>query len=151
MDTQKYARKPFVVDAVEVTAENLEEVAKWCGGEVRTKKQTGEFTELEYDVQYIKVKVKRALNQRQTEAYIGDRVLKAGTGFKVYTAQAFFNSFEKVLGEDEGLEELGSHVTLVVDNAHSMSIEHTVDNLDKYEIAEQTGSGTPKFVEPNND
>lgn len=105
LSPQKFVRKPFVVEAVEVTAENLEEVAAWCDGEIRTTKQVGEHTKTSYTVKYIKVKVKRALNDRQTKAFIGDRVLKAGTGFKVYTEQAFFNSFEKVLEEDDSQDE----------------------------------------------
>lgn len=45
---------------------------------------------------YIRVHVHRALNERQTKAFIGDWVLYAGTGFKVYSAKAFNNSFEPV-------------------------------------------------------
>lgn len=85
LETQKYVRKPFFVDAVQVTAENLADVAEWCGGDVRTAGQA----------QYIKVRVVRPLNERQTKAMIGDWVLYAGTGFKVYTPKAFSGAFEQ--------------------------------------------------------
>jgi len=87
MKTHKFARKPFYVDAVRVSEENIQEVAAWCQGEVLTDAEEG---------QYIKVRVHRPLTDRQTKAFIGDWVLYAGTGFKVYTPKAFDKSFEKV-------------------------------------------------------
>lgn len=87
VDPKKYVRKPFYVEAVQVTAENMEDVAKWCSGELRKQ---GE------DESYIKVWVQRPLDERQTKAFIGDWVLYAGTGFKVYMTKAFEKSFEAV-------------------------------------------------------
>lgn len=86
MKTHKFARKPFYVDAVRVSEANIEEVSKWCGGEIQTDDEGT----------YIKVRVHRPLTDRQTKAYVGDWVLYAGTGFKVYTPKAFDKSFEKV-------------------------------------------------------
>ena len=84
IETTTYVRKPFEVEAVEVTEENIEEVKDWCQGYLDTDKRL-----------FIKVKVARALNERQTKAYSGDWVLYAGTGFKVYTAKAFHRTFER--------------------------------------------------------
>jgi hypothetical protein len=86
----KYVRKPFHIDAVRVTAKNIDEVAKWAGGDVRTSEE---------NKKYVKVRVHRPLNDRQTMAFVGDWVLYAGTGFKVYTHKAFISSFERVSGE----------------------------------------------------
>lgn len=88
---EKFARRPFFVDAIQVTAENLDAVAAWCMGETRTTEQTAEE-------KYVKVRVHRPLTERQTKAFVGDWVLYAGTGFKVYTPKAFEKSFEP-LGE----------------------------------------------------
>jgi hypothetical protein len=87
MIVNKYARKPFYVDAVQVTAENMAEVAQWCGGRVETTVEINSHS-------FIKVKVKRPISARQTKAFIGDWVLKAGAGYKVYTAEAFDKSFD---------------------------------------------------------
>lgn len=83
IETTRYVRKPFEVEAVEVTAENMAEVAAWCHGEILS----------ETNGNFIKVRVARVLNERQTKAYVGDWVLYAGTGFKVYTAKAFKKTF----------------------------------------------------------
>ena len=90
IETKKFVRKPFYIDAVQVTEENLGAVAKWCKGDVTTVKDSkGKVTDL-----YVKVRVHRPLNERQTKAYIGDYVLYAGSGYKVYTSKAFMGSFE---------------------------------------------------------
>lgn len=86
MKTHKFARKAFYVDAVRVSESNIEEVAEWCHGTIKEGA----------DGKFIQVKVHRPLTERQTQAYIGDWVLYAGTGFKVYVPKAFDKSFEKV-------------------------------------------------------
>lgn len=89
LETQRYTRKPFDIDAVRVTADNITEVAQWVDGDIRTD-----------DVgQYIKVRVHRPASERQTKAYIGDWVLYAGTGYKCYTPAAFNKSFDKISDE----------------------------------------------------
>jgi hypothetical protein len=85
LEISKYVRKPFHIDAVQVTAENIADIAAWAEGDVRSDSE---------NAKYVKVRVHRPLNDRQTKAYIGDWVLYAGTGFKVYTPKAFANSFE---------------------------------------------------------
>src|SRR5688500_11276036 len=89
MDTEKYVRKPFEIDAVQVTEENFSQVAEWSGGETVQDAD---------NAQYIKVKVHHPLNTRQTRAYVGDWVLSSRKGFKVYTDTAFKSNF--VQGED---------------------------------------------------
>lgn len=91
----KYVRKPFAVEAVEVTDANIEDVAQWCGGEIRISDGRPGKNGPTGQQKFIKVQVKRPLNDRQTRAYPGDWILSAGTGFKVYTAKAFSGSFEE--------------------------------------------------------
>lgn len=94
METIKFVRRPFYIDAVQVTEENIEEVAKWCGGDVRTNSDARK---------YIKVRVHRPFGDRQTQAFIGDWVLYSVSGYKVYTPRAFANAFEEaVLKDDNG-------------------------------------------------
>lgn len=85
---ETFERLPFTIQAIQVTDQNINQVAKWCKGRVKT--EGGRVKK-----KFIKVDVKRALNERQTMAYVGDWVLKAGTGFKVYTEKAFSESFRK--------------------------------------------------------
>lgn len=86
LKTHKFARKPFYVDAVRVSDANIEEVAEWCAGSI----------EEDEEGRFVRVKVHRPLTERQTKAYVGDWVLRAGSGFKVYVPKAFDKSFEKV-------------------------------------------------------
>lgn len=91
IQTEKYVRKPFYVEAIRVTEENFSEVATWCNGEIREDDKGG---------RYIHVRVHRPLNPRQTQAYIGDWVLYSGNGYKVYVDKSFEKSFTSVW-EDE--------------------------------------------------
>jgi hypothetical protein len=84
----KYNRKTFDVDAIQVTTENMREISEWCAGSVQE----------EQGRPFVKVPVNKPLDERQTKAFAGDWVLKAGSGFKVYTGKAFVKSFELVDG-----------------------------------------------------
>ncbi len=91
IETHTYARKPFHVDAVQVTPENMNDLSAWCEGEIHN---TG-ASNAGQGVNFIKVQVHRPLTERQTRAFVGDWILYAGSGFKVYTTKAFENSFEQ--------------------------------------------------------
>lgn len=102
IETVKYVRKPFEVQAVQVTEENFEEIAEWCNGTivtVRTPKAADGQAK-----RYIKVNVSRPLNERQTQAYVGDWLLEAEKGLKVYADGPFARNFTKA--EDDKPQEL---------------------------------------------
>lgn len=91
--TTKFVRKPFYVEAVQVTNENMDAVALWCGGDVRTS-TPAHPADGTNPVRYIKVNVLRPMNERQTRAHVGDWVLSSGNNFKVYADKAFTGSFD---------------------------------------------------------
>lgn len=95
-----FVRKPFYVQAVEVTAANMAEVAEWCGGEILSEKQGRR------SVLYIKVPVVRPMSEKQTKAFAKDLVLKTNTGFKVYTPTSFEACFDPAGKEAAQSEEL---------------------------------------------
>ena len=83
LETQKFVRKPFDVEAVQVTEENFDAVVEWTAGQVEFKDD---------GTKYIRVRVHQPMNPEQTRAYIGDWVLYS-RGFKVYKDKAFRNNF----------------------------------------------------------
>lgn len=85
ISTDTFARKPFHVEAVQVTPENMADVAEWCEGTIHSGKD---------GARYIKVNVLRPLNARQTKAFVGDWVLAKNNAFKVYTESAFEKTFD---------------------------------------------------------
>lgn len=107
---KKFSRRPFVVEAVQVTEENFEAVAEWCGGSIvrvqepvqTTIPDLGTSTER----RFISVEVSRPLSRRQTEAYVGDWVLYASRGFKVYANRPFMKNFVEGSTFDDQSEEL---------------------------------------------
>lgn len=46
MSGEKYRKKPIVIDAVQVTRENVADVAKWCGGRVIEVEKPGDPTDV---------------------------------------------------------------------------------------------------------
>lgn len=140
IETNKFARKPFYVDAVQVTAENMDDVSAWCQGTVTR-------TDLSPQGDFIKVRVHRPLTERQTKAFVGDWVLYAGTGFKVYTDKAFEKSFEPAT-ETREVEhsrdtETGQYVS---DEEAASDPEGTVTETDDVEVAIPA---TPVTVAPD--
>jgi hypothetical protein len=97
-EVARFVRKPFYVDAIQVTASNIDDVAKWCGGKVKRAKPDPDIVEGRVAVKYVAVNVYRPINDRQKQAFVDDWVLKADKGFKVYTNHAFHNSFELIDG-----------------------------------------------------
>jgi hypothetical protein len=100
--TAKFVRKPFPVEAVQVTERNMEEVAAWCQGDIQFTNPRPAPAGDDGRRRFIKVRVLRPMGEKQTQAFAGDWVLYAGTGYKVYRDAAFHNSFDRVTQHDEG-------------------------------------------------
>lgn len=88
IETFFYIRKPLVVEAVQVTEENLYEVAQWCGGDVKTLQ--GE--------RIIEVSVLHPSTKAQTIARPGMWVLRSDQGYKIFNDRAFTRGFDKATG-----------------------------------------------------
>jgi hypothetical protein len=83
--TAKFEHKPTYVDAVQVTAENFQEMAKWCEGTIEDESGT----------QYIRVRVPNPMRPRQTKAFVNDWILYSELyGYKVYTDSSFRRAFD---------------------------------------------------------
>lgn len=99
LTTEKFIRKPFFVDALRVTEENIEQIAKWCGGTIESEKRGKK------DVSYILVPVSNPLSDRQKKAFVGDWVLYSNGNWKSYTHRAFEASFEPYRQNVEPVQE----------------------------------------------
>lgn len=97
LETQIFQRKPFQVEAVQITEKNFELVADWCGGSIVTVQEPSLKNLLPGEPKrYIQVAVSRPLTKRQTEAYVGDWILYASKGYKVYANRPFLKNFEEL-------------------------------------------------------
>ena len=93
----KYQRKPSYVDAVQVTAENMNELAKWCNGKIRVTRPRDDGRQ---PANYIHVPVEKSRNKRETMAFEGDWTLVPEPGCKVCTERAFEYQFDEVVGPE---------------------------------------------------
>jgi hypothetical protein len=104
MKTEKFQRKPFLVDAIQVTEENMEEVAKWCKGTI-THTDPAIAEQLKKPVQtWIQVETQQPMNDRQKQAFVGDWLLYANRGFKIYAPKAFERTFDPVFKEEREIK-----------------------------------------------
>lgn len=100
MEIEKFVRRSFAVKGVQVTVENINEVAAWAEGAVVSDPLDNPI--------FIKINVKHALNERQTQAHVGDWVLSTKKGYKVYTDRAFKANFR---AHDEVVHAVTQNVT----------------------------------------
>lgn len=94
MMTETYQRKPLTVEAVQVTEENLYDVAKWCGGDIRTDRETKK--------KFINVKVLHPKDPEHSKATPGKWVLKSEAGFTIFSDSAFKSSWIPVVDNETG-------------------------------------------------
>ena len=91
--TQRYKRKPLIVDAVRVTEDNFDELALWCQGDIQHDSTL--------NMRLIRVRVHTPKIPRQTQAFVGDWILYTEKGYKVYSDRAFMQSFSEDTEETE--------------------------------------------------
>lgn len=82
MDFTQFVRIPFVVEAVEITADNIADIAELVG-ELRTK---GDSTFIALD---------RRLVPNVNRAYVGWYLTKLGDNYRCYAPKAFKDQFTK--------------------------------------------------------
>lgn len=119
MELKNYIRKPFTVEAIEITAENIEEVASFVG-EVRVKD----------GVPFIAIN--RRLVPNINRANIGWYFTKLGDNYRCYSAKVFTEQFiehEPGTGYffDEATEDDEPAVQHTA-GAHNVFSESTVDD-----------------------
>jgi hypothetical protein len=92
LKTKTFVPRSFPIEGIEVKADNIEEVAKWCFGDVRSgsKKKEGPVEK------YIKIRVYRLQDKSESRAFVGDTILYFASGFKVFTRAQFEKSYQPV-------------------------------------------------------
>lgn len=84
---EEYARKMFVVEAIEITEENIDYVASFIG----------DVVELPDGSSYIEVD--RKLAPGISRAYVGNYVTKVGNRHRVYNEEMFHNLYTRNTGD----------------------------------------------------
>lgn len=84
---ESWRKIPTTVEAVKVTFDNLDEVARWCRGEVLISDNTP----------YVRVPIPKNSTENQGRAYSGKWVIKLDKNkWRVFTDVAFRRGFEQV-------------------------------------------------------
>lgn len=101
-----YRRKTFTVQAIQVTADNMAGLAKWCGGTMLVywpdiSRQSGDYRAGQNCVEVVIGQVNGRVQKKR--AYPGDWITKLHDteNFKVYQNKTFLEAFEEVRSEIE--------------------------------------------------
>lgn len=91
MQTEKFIRRPFEVNVVQVTPQNCTEIAQWCGGEVTTAnyKLAGFVTKMDA----VKVPGNGPNKDMMITARIGSYVVEHEGKFRVFRKKQFVEMF----------------------------------------------------------
>lgn len=92
MEITQYTRKPFPVDAVQVSLQNIEEVAAWCKGTVEQvpTRMLGTQTLLPC----IKIQGQGENREKQFVASLGCFIVELKGSYRVYKPAQFEASFD---------------------------------------------------------
>jgi hypothetical protein len=94
LQTKKAVRKPFPINYVQVTLENIGEVATWCKGAVEKREQRMLGTTVELPV--IKIKGQGDQRNKTFDATLGCYVVEFKGSFRIYKPAQFDASFDLV-------------------------------------------------------
>lgn len=112
---KRFVRKPFEVEALQVTDRNFSDMVEWCEGEAKLDENHRRF---------IEVPVRKPINKRQTTAYVGDFIVLQRKEFKVFKNSSFRSTFDEV---NELIAE-----QLVHAGHAQLEIEETNDGKDQH-------------------
>jgi len=102
LEIKHAVRKQFPVDFEQVTLENINDVAKWCGGTVEKREQRMLGTTVELPV--IAMKGQGDQRGKSYDAALGCFVVELKGSFRVYKPAQFAASFDVVPTDDEMLK-----------------------------------------------
>lgn len=99
MDTKQYTRKPFPVNAVQVTLTNVDEVAQWCRGivQMESTKMLGTHT----DLPVIKIQGQGDNRGKVFTASLGCFVVEQKGSYRVYKPAQFLATFDEIVPEED--------------------------------------------------
>lgn len=103
MELVEFSRKPFVVNAVQVTLENVADVAEWCKGTVgqSSYKMVGTETQLPC----VKIPGQGNYKGQEFTALLGYWIVERKGSFRVYKPAQFESTFEQYKSLSKAIEE----------------------------------------------
>lgn len=123
----KYRKKPTVVEAMQLTNENLLEVKEWCNGELVPNAETSGYDLCISNLEGI------------TQANYGDYIIK-GTDDEFYLRKAYI--FEKIYEIVNQIPQLNDNQKIVLEWLKSNRNSLKVPMLAFYELAELADENT---------
>jgi len=122
--TTSWTRRSLTVEGIQVTPQNFDKVAEWCGG-TKEKYENERYGRS----RYIVIELVKPMGSLTTvTAGVGDWVVTDGSGFKVYRDEAMKKCFEEyhreALLKDDKLREIRRLVLSATMAQHNGDLGH---------------------------
>ena len=128
MDIKQYTRKPFPVAAVQVTLQNIDEIAEWCKGTIEqvSTKMLGTMTFLPA----VKIQGQGENRGKEFTATLGCWVVEHKGSYRVYKPAQFEATFDELAAE----EDSAKYINGVVDGVSQAHVhpEEYVEQIEGY-------------------
>jgi hypothetical protein len=114
MDIKQYTRKPFPVAAVQVSLQNIQEIAEWCRGTV--EQVSTRMLGTETFLPAIKIQGQGENRGKEFTATLGCWVVELKGSYRVYKPQQFEATFDELEVEEASVEYIHDVVDGVLQN-----------------------------------
>lgn len=136
ISTERFTHKP--VDAIQVTLDNIEQVADWCHGEIRLNSFNG--------WKYIELEVSHPTGRRTAKAFPGDWIVTVKGSFKVYNNRAFESTFD--LLKEPNPEAVQNYImATVMDTIQMMMSEELSEDEKTTQLSEIVATSTRRILD----
>jgi hypothetical protein len=89
----RFVLKPVYVDAFQITEENMEELARWSGSDVREIEERDNRNVATGKMKRYILTIKDP-NERKGRGFVGDWIVRKKYGFGVYSHAQFIRNFD---------------------------------------------------------
>lgn len=141
--TTTFQHKTFIVQAKQVTPEDMEELAEWCGGTLTEVESYG-WDVYDHGRPCIEIEVPRS-NGRKMRAFAGDWIthISGSDKFKVYRDKTFKEAFEEVLRDfpEEMMRRVVREEMMYLLRSMSKTARGLFSGLAAYETSELERAG----------
>ncbi|QEQ94685.1 hypothetical protein SEA_SOSHI_72 [Streptomyces phage Soshi] len=138
ISTSQFMQDP--VDAVQITPENINQLALWVHGEVKVDRTTGR--------RYIEMEVSHPTGRRMAKAYPKDWIVTVRTVRRVYGNRAFTSTFKPVPERSKLLRQIEMYMAAAITDGMTALMAGDLSDDEKAErITDSIGRNAKRILD----
>ncbi|QEQ93567.1 hypothetical protein SEA_GIRLPOWER_68 [Streptomyces phage GirlPower] len=138
ISTSQFTQDP--VDAIQITQENIDEIAAWCQGEVKVDETNGR--------RYIEMEVSHPTGRRTAKAYPKDWVVTVRAIRRVYGNRAFTSTFRPLPDQSKRLSQIEMYMAAAMTDGMTALMAGDLSDDEKAErITDSIGQNAKRILD----